>query len=102
MSQLILDQGGIQTFVYHMLRNQDSWLRARKEIAEAQAEGRCQDRVVSYDDAQRLPYLQACIKEALRMFGPTPMGLPRHAPKGGITIGDRHFPEGTTLSIHLQ
>lgn len=28
------------------------------------------------------------------------MGLPRVAPKGGIEIGGRHFPEGTTLSIN--
>lgn len=28
------------------------------------------------------------------------MGLPRVAPKDGITIGDRTFPEGTTLSIN--
>ncbi|ETS80694.1 hypothetical protein PFICI_08223 [Pestalotiopsis fici W106-1] len=100
--KLIQEKGGIQTFVYHMLRNRDSWLRARQEIVAAQAEGRCRDRVVSFDDAQKLPFLQACIKEALRMFGPTPMGLPRVAPKGGITIGGRHFAEGTTLSIHLQ
>ncbi|KAF7535376.1 hypothetical protein G7054_g5423 [Neopestalotiopsis clavispora] len=93
---------GIQTFVYHMLRNRNSWLRARQEIVAAQAQGRCRDRVVSFDDAQKLPFLQACIKEALRMFGPTPMGLPRVAPKGGITIGGRHFAEGTTLSIHLH
>lgn len=85
-----------------MLRNRDSWLRARQEIVADQAQGRCRDRVVSFDDAQKLPFLQACIKEALRMFGPTPMGLPRVAPKGGITIGGRHFAEGTTLSIHLQ
>lgn len=27
------------------------------------------------------------------------MGLPRIAPKGGTTIGDRTFPQGTILSV---
>lgn len=94
--------GGIQTFVYHMIRSPQSWARARAEIDNAARQGRCRDRVVSYSDAQELSFLQACIKESLRMFGPTPMGLPRVAPKGGINIGDTHFDEGTVLSVHLQ
>jgi cytochrome P450 len=28
------------------------------------------------------------------------MGLPRIAPKGGLTIGDRTLPEGTTVSVN--
>jgi cytochrome P450 len=27
------------------------------------------------------------------------VGLPRVAPKGGIQIGDQHFPEGVTLTV---
>lgn len=53
-----------------------------------------------FADAQNKPFLQACIKESLRIFNPTRMGLPRVAGKGGITIGDRHFPEGTTISVN--
>jgi cytochrome P450 len=63
-------------------------------------EGQCKDRVISYKDAQKLPYLQACIKEALRVFHPVSMGTPRVVPKGGITIGERSFPAGTTLSLN--
>lgn len=92
---------GLQSFVYHMIRHPTAWQRARAEIdAARESDGLCADRVVSFDHAQKLPYLQACIKEALRVFGPVPMGLPRVAPKGGLTIGDRHFPAGTTLSIN--
>ncbi|KAI1340026.1 cytochrome P450 [Xylariaceae sp. FL0016] len=90
---------GLQSFFYHMLRHPDAMKRAQAEIEDACRQGRCTQRVVSYEDAVQLPYLQACIKEALRIFGPVPMGLPRMAPKGGITIGDHFFPEGVTLSI---
>lgn len=85
-----------------MIRSPESWARARAEVETATRQGKCQDRIITYSDAQDLPFLQACIKESLRMFGPTPMGLPRVAPKGGITIGSRHFVEGTVLSVHLQ
>lgn len=85
-----------------MIRSPKYWARARAEITSAMRQGKCRDRVVSYSDAQELPFLQACLKESLRMFGPTPMGLPRVAPKGGVTIGERHFVKGTILSVHLQ
>lgn len=90
----------LQSIVYHMMRHPEAWQRARKEIRDVQAEGRCLDRVVSFGDAQRLPYLEACIKEAMRVFGPNGMGLQRVAPEEGLQIGDCTFPAGTILSIH--
>lgn len=90
----------LQSFVYHMIRNQACWAKARAEIDEARSQGRCMDRVISYEDAQGLVYFQACLKESLRMFSSQGLGLQRVAPPGGITLGDRTFPEGTILAIH--
>ncbi|KAK8116160.1 hypothetical protein PG984_012662 [Apiospora sp. TS-2023a] len=112
---------GLQSFVYHLLRHPTGWQRIADEIAEAQKQGRCQDDIVSYEDATQLPYLQAAIKEGLRMFAPITskfslrlaarssgvntdpprhqVGLPRVAPKGGVTIDDTFFPEGVTLNV---
>lgn len=91
----------------------------RDEIDSAQKEGRCQDQIVTYDDAAKLPFLQANIKEALRIFAPIPskqktplisiihdmayivlVGLPRVVPKGGTKLGDITFTEGTVLSCN--
>ncbi|ROW02698.1 hypothetical protein VSDG_01937 [Cytospora chrysosperma] len=91
---------GLQAFVYHMIRRPDLWERVRNEIDEAGLSDPGMTRVVPYAEAQRLPLLQACIKEALRVFSPAPMGLPRVAGKAGVTIGDHTFPEGTTLSVN--
>lgn len=66
----------IQSALYHMLRYPDTWARAREEIAAASRAGRCEGRVVSYADAQQLPYLQACIKEGLRIHSPVPSESP--------------------------
>ncbi|TLD04983.1 uncharacterized protein PgNI_10029, partial [Pyricularia grisea] len=69
--------------------------------AAAVAEGRCGTRVVAYADAQQLPYLQACVKEALRIHSPVAIGLPRVAPApGGLEIGGRYFPPGTVISVN--
>ncbi|KXJ87122.1 cytochrome P450 [Microdochium bolleyi] len=86
---------GLQSFVYHMIRHPTAWARARAEI-DATLAG---SDVIQYTDAQSLPYLQACIKESLRVFSPVPMTLPRVAPAGGLSIGDKAIPEGTIVSV---
>lgn len=86
----------LQAFVYYMIRHPNAWERARAEVEAAGIQG-----LASFADAQKLPFLQACIKEALRIFGPASMGLPRVAPKGGLTIGDRTIPEGTIVSVNI-
>ncbi|KAL5001073.1 cytochrome P450 [Aspergillus recurvatus] len=90
----------LQSFVYHMLRKPQYLEKLRAEISAERARARCSDPVVSFAHAQDLEYLQACIKESLRVFSPVPFGLARVAPTGGLKIGDRHFPEGTKLSVN--
>ncbi|KAH8651152.1 cytochrome P450 [Xylariales sp. PMI_506] len=91
---------GLQSFFYHMIRHPVALRRVRDEIRKAQAEGKCLDTVISYADSQSLDYLQACIKESLRVFGAIGAWFPRVAPPGGVTIGDLTFPGGTILSVH--
>lgn len=89
-----------QSFIYHMIRLPGAWERARAEILDAQeSRGDCKGSVVSFADSQKLPYLQACIREALRIFPPAPMGLVRRAGAGGLTVGSRSFPKDTLLSV---
>lgn len=84
----------LQSVFYHFLRNPGTLKRARAEVDQIQNS----DRVLPFSEVRELPYLQACIKEALRIHTPIPMPLPRLAPKGGIEIGGCWFPEGITLS----
>lgn len=55
-------------------------------------QGRGSDEMLSFQEAQKLPYLQACIKEGLRMHPATGLPMVRVVPKGGSTIAGRYFP----------
>lgn len=47
-----------------------------------------------YGDAMKMPYLQAAIYEALRLFPAIGMSLPRIVPVGGLVVHDKLLPEG--------
>ncbi|KAF2859031.1 cytochrome P450 [Piedraia hortae CBS 480.64] len=54
--------------------------------------------VISYNEAQRLPFLSACLWEGLRMYPPL-FGLKsKVAPPGGDTIKGYYFPAGTEVA----
>lgn len=47
--------------------------------------------------ADGMPYLSAVISEALRLYPPIPVGLPRRSP--GFYIGGMYIPEGVIIFI---
>lgn len=59
-----------RSFVYHMLRTPGAWQKAWEEIDAARTRGLCLEAVVTNEDAQNLPYLQAALKESIRIFAP--------------------------------
>ncbi|KAK3386377.1 cytochrome P450 [Sordaria brevicollis] len=55
---------------------------------------------IDYASVSVLPYLLACLDEALRMYPPVPTGLPRVVPKGGASIAGHFIPEDSVVAIH--
>ncbi|KAJ7038031.1 cytochrome P450 monooxygenase [Mycena alexandri] len=55
--------------------------------------------VATGEQVKRLPYLDACIDEALRLHSTSALGLPRIVPEGGLVIAGHAFPAGTVLSV---
>ncbi|KAL1961807.1 hypothetical protein VTN77DRAFT_1019 [Rasamsonia byssochlamydoides] len=68
----------LQAFFYYLIRYPKHLERARAEILSAKT-----SRIVSFAEAQSLPFLQACIKETQRMHPAVAFGLPEWFPNGG-------------------
>ncbi|KAJ9650828.1 hypothetical protein H2198_009876 [Neophaeococcomyces mojaviensis] len=49
----------------------------------------------SYDDLAKLPFLEACISEAMRLQPPIPYQNQRIVPDGGVTVSGVFIPGGT-------
>jgi hypothetical protein len=80
--------------LYYLYRNPDILAKLRDEIDTMAAEGRISD-PVTYQEAQAMPYLNAVIKETLRMHPAVGTILARVVPKGGMTLASGcYLPEG--------
>lgn len=54
------------------------------------------------EEAFHLPYLQACIKEGLRVFPPITALRERVTPPGGDTINGHHVPGGVNIGLNMR
>ena len=76
-----------------------SYAKLRTEVDTATNDGSLSYPVTSYSEAQKLPYLTACLWEGLRMYPPL-FGLKaKAAPLGGDTFKGVHYPEGTEVAV---
>ncbi|KAF4979876.1 hypothetical protein FDECE_17984 [Fusarium decemcellulare] len=55
---------------------------------------------IPFEDTQAMPYLQACVKESLRLHPATGLPLARVVPYGGVTVSGTFFPEGTVVGVN--
>lgn len=83
--------------IYYLARNRFAQAKLHKELDEQL--GTEDETVANGQQVKRLPYLDACINEALRIHSTSALGLPRVVPEGGLTIKGEFFPEGTVLSV---
>ncbi|KAL2849954.1 cytochrome P450 [Aspergillus pseudodeflectus] len=91
----------MRTIFYNLLRHPHTLQRLRTELltADAAAETGLTKPYPSYKDICDLPYLDACILEGLRLHPPFCLPFERVVPAGGMTVGERYFPEGTIIGM---
>ncbi|TFK26575.1 cytochrome P450 monooxygenase [Coprinopsis marcescibilis] len=83
--------------LYYLARHRDAQGKLHQELDEQL--GVEDETIATGQQVKNLPYLDACISEALRLHSTSALGLPRVTPEGGLTIRGQHFPEGTVLSV---
>ncbi|KAL2010319.1 hypothetical protein VTN00DRAFT_6126 [Thermoascus crustaceus] len=81
----------LAAITFYLLKGPKAYNKLREEI---------RSHFKSYDDicavsAQQLPYLQAVIKEGLRIYPPGSQGFPRISP--GVSVDGYWVPQGTEL-----
>lgn len=91
----------LSAIFYHLLRNPRALVCLRDEIRRAMESGHISDaEIVSWADAQKLPYLDAVIKETFRVHPAISLNLERVTPPGGIHIAGEFAPGGTVVSCN--
>ncbi|SPN99923.1 related to pisatin demethylase (cytochrome P450) [Cephalotrichum gorgonifer] len=91
----------IKTTALYLISNYRVLQKLRRELDEAEEAGRISTPVVTNKESLQLPYLQAVVKEGLRIFVPGHGLLIKQVPPGGDTIGGKWVPGGTRIA-HSQ
>ena len=87
---------------YYLLKNPDCYRKLTEEIDAAFSAKPAQNpppSSISFADAQRLPYLSACIKEAFRLHPASRWFPERVVPAQGHTICGERIPGGTVVGV---
>jgi cytochrome P450 len=56
--------------------------------------------MVAYNEAQNLPYFQACLKEAMRINPAVGLNITRKVPPGGAELGCHKLPGDTEVAVN--
>lgn len=87
----------LSAILYYLLKNPSCMQKIREEITKLQAGGTSSEESITFKESQDMPYLQAIIREALRIHPATGLPLERVVPEGGATISGKFFPEGASV-----
>lgn len=82
----------IENTLLHIITNPHVHSTLLNEIATSSISNPITD-----EEARKLPYLQAVIKEGLRILPPVTGLLPKEVPAGGVTLNGLYIPEETSI-----
>ena len=88
----------LTAIIYYLMKNPRCLQSLRQEIETAEQEARLSS-PSTFQEGQKLPYLQATIKEALRLHPAVGQMLARVVPEGGAELAGRFFPQGVRHAI---
>lgn len=89
----------LSAVVAYLWMNPDTLVKLRQELDEATKRGELSD-PATFKEAQKLPYLQAVIMEALRVHPAVGKPLTRVAGQGGLHVAGQYIPPGTEVGVN--
>ncbi|KAF7189178.1 Cytochrome P450 monooxygenase [Pseudocercospora fuligena] len=89
----------LQAILYHILKDARVHQKLLSELDAALRNQRIAI-PIKYSDALKLPYLSACIKEAMRLHPSVGLQLPRHPPPEGCHISGYYFPHSARVGVN--
>ena len=88
---------------YYLLKNPRCYDKLIEELDTAIKDGTLEDRpsgLVTWTESQKLPYLDACVKEAFRLHPAAGLPLERVVPPQGAEICGEHIAGGTIVGCN--
>jgi cytochrome P450 len=92
-----------RSVIHYLLTNRrvyDHLMEEIKTVLQARPRDDSFNKHMSWTEARQMVYLQACLKEGLRLHPPLGQILPRLVPPGGITICGQYLKEGTEVGCN--
>ncbi|KAK4460566.1 Pisatin demethylase [Cladorrhinum samala] len=91
----------MQSFFWHVLDSAPVYRNLLTEIENAVRDGTIPaDGNISWNQSQNLHYLQACLKEAMRVRPAVGLNITRLVPPEGAELDGHFFPGGTTIAAN--
>ncbi len=91
----------MQSFFWHILDAKPVYQSVVRELEQAVKAGVIPATGnLSWNESQNLPYLQACLKEAMRVRPAVGLNITRLVPPEGAELDGHFFPGGTTIAAN--
>lgn len=89
----------LRSMFYYLCKNPKRHASLRDEIDRMDEKGELSE-IVRFSETLRMPYLQACMKEAMRLHPAVGFLLERVVPSEGVTISGQRIPGGTVVGAN--
>ncbi len=86
--------------LYYLLKYPETLVKLREEIQRLGEEEKCSTPNITFAESQAMPYLQAVVKEGMRLHPATGLPLWRKVPEGGAEICGQYFPAGAVIGLN--
>ena len=89
----------LRAVLYFLMKHPEKMRKLQQEIDDASKFGKLSNPIRDQEARSEMPYLNALLKESMRLHPSVGLLLERHVPPGGATICDRYIPGGTIVGI---